>query len=209
MVNEVLVRLRERSVASIGQTSYSNMVGSFINDAKNQAETAWNWNANRSILPLNTIAGVSTYPLDGFGQQGAILSAWNDTSGRNMWAKSNFWADKQNYAGNVPQGDPSMYTVRTTDVNGDMQIELFPIPDDTYSLRFSVYIPQDELSAASDVIRIPWRPVVLLAVAMLAEEKGETGGSTSARYFEMADKAMSDAIAIDANRFPTELDWYV
>jgi hypothetical protein len=43
---------------------------------------------------------------------------------------------------------------------------------------------------------------------MLAEEKGETGGSTSARYFEMADKAISDAIAYDAGRHPMEAIWY-
>ena len=34
LVNSVLRRLREEEVSTVGQTSYSKLVGEFINDAK-------------------------------------------------------------------------------------------------------------------------------------------------------------------------------
>ena len=38
IVNEVLRRLREEQVSSVTQNTYSNMVGAFVNDAKQIVE---------------------------------------------------------------------------------------------------------------------------------------------------------------------------
>ena len=51
-------------------------------------------------------------------------------------------------------------------------------------------------------------PVIHLAVAMLARERGETGGTSTAEYFTIADKFLSDAIAMDAVKHPEEVIWY-
>jgi hypothetical protein len=47
--------------------------------------------------------------------------------------------------------------------------------------------------------------VIHLAVALLARERGETGGTSVAEYFSIADKYLSDAIAIDAAKHPEEM----
>ena len=208
IVNEVLRRLRETTVTTYNQTTYSTMVGDFVNDAKNQVEQAWDWSCDRSILTVPTVASTQDYTLTGFGQDGKILSSYNDTQNSPLHPKSQAWMDHQNYTANSTSGSPCWYCFRGEDASQDAKIQVWPIPDGVYSLKFNCSIPQGELSNGETTIKIPWRPVVLLAVAMLAEEKGETGGASSARYFEMADKALADAIAYDAQRHPAEAIWY-
>ena len=41
IVNNVLRRMREDEVSSIAETTYSKMVGDFVNDAKGIIETSW------------------------------------------------------------------------------------------------------------------------------------------------------------------------
>lgn len=204
IVNKVLVRLRERSVSTVAQNTYSAMVGEFVNDAKREVELAWEWGSNREIITVYTVVAETMYDLPSFGQFGKILSGWNQTSTRNMYEASQRGITQRNLAG-IVTGAPYLYTYRGQDASQNVTLELYPEPDLVYELKLNVYRPQDELTADGTVLTIPWRPVVLLAAAMLAEEKGEAGGTTSARYFEMANKALSDAISIDANRYGTEL----
>ena len=208
LVNHVLKRLRERTVSTVNQTTYSSMVGEFVNDAKDLIEEAWAWSMNREVISKTTVAGTSLVTLNGFGRKGRILSAWNDTSNGMLSERPQGWLDSKKYTGEVPQGSPSNYVWRGVAPNNNMNIEVYPTPDDTYTLQFNCYVPNYQLLEDTDEITVPWQPVVMEAVAMLAEEKGEAGGTTSARYFQMANKSLSDAIAIDANRFPAELNFY-
>ena len=208
LVNATLKRLRERTVSTVDERTYSTMVGSFINDAKSAIEDCWDWDVLRSTVTVTTAASTGTYSLTGYGEQGVILSAFNDTSNYGLQMKSESYIDRQKYTGSTSEGAPRYYCFRGQDGSDDAQIELWPTPDAVYSLKFRTKIKQDDLSADSDELSVPDRPVYLLAAAMLAEEKGETGGQTSARYFEMADKALSDAIALDAARHPVESIWY-
>lgn len=209
MTNEVLRRLRENTVSAYNQTTYSTMVGDFINDAKNQVESAWDWSANRTIITVTTAASTQTYSLTGFGQQGKVISVFNDTKNREVHQVDQKTMDRWNYTGQVGDNDPTYWCFRGEDSNDDAVVEFWPVPGDVHSIKFNCVVPQDELAANGTVLQIPWRPVVLLATAMLAEEKGETGGiNTSGRYWAMADQALSDAIAYDAARHPFEAIWY-
>jgi hypothetical protein len=79
------------------------------------------------------------------------------------------------------------------------------VPDGVYSLRFDVVKRQGDLTSNSDKLLIPNQPVIHLALALLARERGETGGTSTAEYFVIADKYLSDAIAIDAAKHPEEM----
>ena len=43
---------------------------------------------------------------------------------------------------------------------------------------------------------------------IVARERGETGGTSTAEYFAIADKHLSDAIALDAQKHPEETIFY-
>jgi hypothetical protein len=57
-------------------------------------------------------------------------------------------------------------------------------------------------------LSIPSQPVIHLAIALLARERGETGGTAAAEYFSIADTYLSDAVALDAQKHPEETIWY-
>ncbi len=52
LVNNVLRRLREEEVTSVQGSTYSKMVGDFVNDAKRMVEDAWDWSALRTTPQL-------------------------------------------------------------------------------------------------------------------------------------------------------------
>ena len=41
LVNNVLKRLRERTVSTVEETSYSTLIAMLVNDAKQEVEQAW------------------------------------------------------------------------------------------------------------------------------------------------------------------------
>ena len=65
-----------------------------------------------------------------------------------------------------------------------------------------------DLSADADTLAIPAQPVIHMAVALLSRERGETGGTSTAEYFALADKYLSDAIDLDAQKHPEETIFY-
>ena len=57
LVNDVLVRLRETAVSTVSETSYSALIGKFVNDAKRQIEDAFAWNVLGRTITLSTTSG--------------------------------------------------------------------------------------------------------------------------------------------------------
>lgn len=195
-------------MVTVNDTTYSKMVGDFVNDAKNLVENSWDWSGLRQTLTVPTVQGQRAYSLDGSGNRIKALLVINDTSDYVMSYQTTKWFDEQYLTSTVGQGSPSYYTFEGTDANGDTKAEVFPPPDGVYNIDFKVVLRPDELQADSDELLVPWEPVVHLAVAMLARERGETGGTSTVEYFSIADKFLSDAIALDAARQPEETIWY-
>ena len=213
LVNGVLRRLREKTVTTVDQTTYSTMVGDFVNDAKQILEGRWNWSANRAYLTVTTTPSTFTYALDTGDNRKTegvkILTAYNQTSNQQLRKQSQAWMTHKREVAAVPTGQTTDYCFRgLTPATGDATIEVWPTPQDAETLSFYAYIYQDRLSDDSDLLYIPSLPVILLTVAMLAEEKGEAGGMQSARYFAMADRVISDAIMADAEKNQEEWIWY-
>ena len=208
LVNNVLRRLRETEVSSVQSNSYSKLIGDLINDAKDLVETSWDWSALRTTLTITTTADVFNYSLTGSQNNIKELNVLNDTSNLIMQYQTNNWFDSQFLLGNPVSGSPVYYTYNGVDTDGDTLIDVYPKPDGVYSLRFNCALRNGDLSADTDTIKIPSMPVVHLAVAFASRERGETGGTSSAEYFSMANKYLSDAIAMDAARHPEETIFY-
>ena len=205
LMNNVLRRLREEETTSVNNTTYVKMVGDFINDAKKLVEEATDWSALRDTLVVTTAASDNSYSLTGSSDNVKVMSVLNDTKNCFMNYQTKDWFNEQIYLVNQSEGAPLYYTYNGLDANGDTEVLVSPKPDGVYSLRFNVIKRQADLSSDTDAILVPSMPVVHLAVALLARERGETGGTSTAEYFRIADKFLSDAIAIDAAKHPEEM----
>jgi hypothetical protein len=208
LVNAVLRRLREREVFSVQATAYSKLIGDFINESKNQVEAAWDWSALRSTLTLNTTANVFNYELNGAQNSFKVLDVWNDSDDTEMQYKASSWFNREFLTASPQLGTPLYYNFNGVSADGDTQVDLYPIPDAAYALRFNVTLRNQELSADTDNMVIPKRPVILLATAMAIEERGEDGGQQSMNAYAASQSALADEIAMDAARHPEDTIWY-
>lgn len=208
IVNNVLRRLREDEVTNVSESTYSKMVGDFVNDAKELVETAWDWSALRTTLTITTAADDYTYSLTGSGNEGKVLNLINDTSNLTMQYQTQNWFDDKFFVQTPASGSPEYFTYNGVDGSGDTQIDVYPKPDGVYSLKAKMVLRNVPLSADSDTLAIPSSPVIHMAIALLARERGETGGTSTPEYFAIADKHLSDAIALDAQKHPEETIFY-
>lgn len=205
LMNNVLRRLREEETTSVTSTTYVKMVSDFINDAKNIVEESTDWSALRETIVVTTTASDNTYSLTGCGDNVKVMSVINDTQNCFMEYQTKDYFNDQLYISSAAEGTPKYYTFNGLDTNGDTQVFVGPTPDGVYSLRFDVIKRQADLSANTDSLLVPAMPVIHYAVALLARERGETGGTSVAEYFQIADQFLSDAIAIDAAKHPEEM----
>jgi len=208
LVNNVLRRLREDEVSSVQSTTYSKMAGDFVNDAKKIVEDAWDWSALRTTLTVTTTSGIFNYVLTGSQNKIKVLDVVNDTSNTFMEYQTSHWFNDKYLNQNPVSGSPEYYTYNGVNSSGDTQVDVYPKPDGVYDLRFNCILRNAELSNDTDVLFIPSQPVIHMAIALLARERGETGGTSAPEYFGIADKYLSDAIALDAQKHPEETIWY-
>ena len=208
LVNGVLRRLREDEVSNVSESTYSKMVGDYVNDAKDLVETAWDWSPLRNTLTITTSNGDNLYSLTGSRNEGKVLNFINDTSNCLVGYQTQNWFDDKDFIQEAVTGSPKNFTYAGVDGSGDTQVELYPTPDQAYTLKVRVVLRNVALSADSDTLAIPSGPVLHMAIALLSRERGETGGTSTAEYFAIADKHLSDAIALDAQKHPEETIFY-
>lgn len=209
LVNDVLVRLRESTVASVTENDYSSLIGKLVNDAKREVEDAWNWECLRSTITVPTVAATSGYTLTGSGDRFRFEQVYNDTLDYTLEHRpTKFFNDALILTANPKSGEPYYYNVNGTDSSGDILVRLFPIPDAVYSVKFSGFKPEAELSSNSDTTKLSKAAIVALAWAKAIEERGEDGGVNVSSQYAVAKQALGDAIAIEAGRRSDEVTWY-
>ncbi len=209
LVNKVLIRLREDEVSSVNESPYSKLVGEFVNDALRQIEDAWDWSALRSTITANTQEGIFNYILTGSGNNSKLLDVINDTSNYFVDYKTQSWFNDAYLNKEIPSDSPRYYTFNGVDDNGDTTVDVYPVPDGVYALRFNMVLRTKQLSTDTDTIRIPHIPVVHLATALAVRERGESGAQSTPELMFSADRTLSDAIAMDAAKHPEETIFYV
>ena len=207
LVNDVLIRLRENEVSSVSDNAYSKLIGKFVNDAKRQCEDAYNWNALSDTLSATTGADIFNYVLVGSGQRFRVVDVIDDTSKAMLQLQTTEQMNKLFLLKTSQKGAPKYYNFNGTNSNGDTQVDLYPVPDGVYNLRFNIIKPQLPLSANADTILIPSETVVFNALARAMGERGEDGGIASNEAFAMYKASLSDAIALESGRYLEESEW--
>jgi len=204
LVNDVLIRLRESTVSTVGETTYSSLIGKFVNDAKRQIEDTYTWNVLNQTVTVTTANGTSSYSLTGTGQKFRIAEALNTT---NYIVLSNIAVSDMNRKlnfGTPVQGVPTEYCFNGSDGNGDTKVDLYPVPNGVYTLKFDVTIPQANLTADGTSVKVLDYLVAQSAYARALIERGEDGGTNSSEAYALFRGMLSDAIAMESTRYPED-----
>lgn len=208
LVNDVLVRMREPEVSTVQENTLSKLIGKLINDSKRQVEDSYKWSSLITDIPLTTIADIPTYAVAGSGHRYKVSELHNTTKYIGLKTVSlatyNLWSGSTA----APQkGAPNYYCFNGIDSNGDAKVMFWPVPDGTYGINVQLYVPQENLAADTDTLKVPTEPVILGAFARALVERGEDGGLNSSEAYGLYKASLADAIAIESSRFVEEDGW--
>ena len=204
LVNDVLVRLRESTVTTVGETSYSSLIGKFVNDAKRQIEDSYNWNCLAQTITVTTTSGTSSYALTGAGQKFRVNDALNTTSLIGLRNIEFVDMNRKLNLGAPSQSIPSEFCFSGVDASGDTKVDLFPVPSGAFTLLFDLTIPQAALSADGTSVKVLDYLVTQSAYARALIERGEDGGTNSNEAYALFRGMLSDAIALESTRYPED-----
>jgi len=207
LVNDVLIRLREPEASSVSDNAYVKLIARYVNDSKRVVEDSYNWNALSDTLSATTTADVFNYVLVGSGQRFRIIDVINDTQNTFVEVASTKWMDQQFLMTTPQKGSPAYYNFNGTNSNGDTQVDLYPIPNGAYNLRFNIIKPQVPLAVNADNLLVPEEPVILGALARAQAERGEDGGVQAGETYQLMKQSLADAIALESGRYLEEQEW--
>ena len=207
LVNDVLIRLREPEATSISDNAYVKLIARYVNDSKRVVEDSYNWNSLSDTLSATTTADVFNYVLVGSGQRFRVIDVINDTQNAFVELASTRWMDQQFLMTTPQKGSPAYYNFNGTNSNGDTQVDLYPIPNGAYNLRFNIIKPQVPLAVNADVLLVPDEPVILGALARAQAERGEDGGVQAGETYQLMKQSLADAIALESGRYLEEQEW--
>ena len=202
LVNDVLIRLRETQVSTVTETSYSTLIGRFVNDAKRQVEDSYGWNVLGQTVTITTTAGTYEYSMTGAGQKFQVMDALNTTA--NVGLQNISFVQMNRFQNLVPaiSGIPEYYSFDGVDGNGDTKVVLYARPDGVYNIPFSLTVPQATLSSDNTNVLVPDVLVVQNAYARALVERGEDGGLNSSEAYQLYRSMLADYIALESTRYP-------
>lgn len=231
---------------SISSTPYATMVGEFINDVKEEVEDSWNWGQLRAELDFNTATTKAKYNLgdtnadnsshntiaaDGVltpvtptgysrtnssNERTQILGVYNNTQQSELRNMSDKYFSRVTYLGTQQNSLPSYYRSKGYDNNGDMIIEVYPVPDKVYAITCWVYAPQEPLTTDTSILALSCAETAIIygSWAKCISERGEDGGQLFDEVTKKYNDYLSTAIARDRAHYDSadegaEGDWVV
>lgn len=216
IVNSVLERLRETAVATYTETDYSTLIAGLVNQVKSEIEEAWQWHALRDTFSVATTNNVSNYALTDAGANAVILDGWNITTGQEL-TRGTVASFNSKFFGTgsaaVQTGSPTEYLKAGLDANYDISVDVWPIPvtGTLDTLKFNVYVPQDDIAADATVPLVPQNVLVEEVIARAQNERGdEMAPKPNPGETFILREMLASAIAVDqATADDSEMDWEV
>jgi hypothetical protein len=213
IVNRVLRRLREEEVAAYNTTAYSTHITDVINQVKNEIEASWYWHALRDTFSVPCTDQVSHYALTNAGANAEIIDGWNTATGQQLARGTNRSFNSKFFgtgSSAIQTGSPTEFLPAGVDTNLDLAVDVWPIPVTGYldTLKFNVYVPQDDLAASATVPLVPQEVLIEETIARMLVERGEEGAQPAAPgdTFLRRD-LLAAAILRDGGTDATEWDW--
>jgi len=206
-VNDVLIRLRENEVTAVNDTAYSKLIGKYVVDAQRQVEDSYNWNALSNTLTMITLPNLFNAVLVGSGVRFRLIDVIDDTNNRILKYRSSKEMNDLFLNQEQKKGPPEYFNFNGVSPEGDTQVDLYPIPDAVYTVRFNIIQPQDPLQFDSDKLLVPAEPVIFLAYAKALAERGEDGGMSTSEAYQLFQQSLADHISNESNLFEEEFIW--
>ena len=202
LVNDVLVRMREPTVTTVALNSYSTLIGKFVNDAKRQIEDSFSWNVLGTTITVTTASSTSAYSLTGAGQKFQVMDVINTTS--NVGLTNISFVDMNRKLNFTPlvNSIPTEFAFDGVDASYNTKVNLYPIPDGVYTIKFALTVPQATFASDATVVLVPDVLVVQNAYARALVERGEDGGLSSSEAYQLYKSMLSDYIALESTRYP-------
>lgn len=209
VINRVLSRLREDTVAAPTTTVYSTFIGTLVNLVKAEIEDAWYWNTLRDTYTITAVPGTTSYALTSAGMNCVILSAFNTTSPLRMSRGTNYDFDEKFFnVTTIQTGTPELFIPAGVNSSSDMLIDIWPSPSSTNTLKINVYRPQADLSTATTVPMVPQTVLIEGVVARAMLERGDDGGTAAQLQEQLYRDLLASAVSRDSAQDDYELDWY-
>jgi hypothetical protein len=208
IINAVLPRLREATVATSSSTIYAALIASLLVTVKTQIEQAWQWRALRDTFDITVLPNVTTYSLTSSGQFAQIIDVWNRTTnvevelGTMRGFNAKFFGVTTVATGNVTQYSPT-----GLDTNFDIQIDTWPNVVSTNALKANLYIPQTPDPTDSTAIIIPNQVLIEGILAYVLAERGDDQGFTAQAQLDLYRTMLSDTIAGEVRQDESETNW--
>ena len=211
-----------------GTTSTSDdyllMILQFINEAKEEVEeSGWAWQALRQTVTVTLSASTIEYDITSAGAADVDTNdrsrlLYENTNGSEAFRISDSAApqcwdvtdsnesrlievtqekmERWHMTDDDETGQPTHFAVWN---DGDsMRMKVYPTPDQAYTLKMRLYIPQDELASTSlsaTTLTIPSRPVYMKALWKANAERGSELGSPDSVLWEQYLDAHGFAVA--------------
>jgi hypothetical protein len=208
IINEVLPRMRERTVATSSSTTYAALVSSVLNTIKTQIEQAWQWRNLRDTFTVTVTPGTTSYALTSSGQFATIIDIWNTTTNRELERGTTRGFNEKFFGQSTVQtGDVSEYNVVGLDANYDVQIDTWPNVTRSNVLKANLYLPQQDPATDDTVILVPNQVLIEGIVAYLMAERGDDSGVTAQAQQDLYKEMLAGAIAAEIGQDQSEVDW--
>jgi hypothetical protein len=208
-VNDVLIRLRENEVTAVTDTAYSKLISKYVVDAQRQVEDSYNWNALSNTLTMVTLPELFNAVLVGSGVRFRLIDVIDDTNNKVLQYRSSKEMNDLFLNQSRLLGPPEYFNFNGVSPEGDTQVDLYPIPNGSYTIRFNIIQPQDPLQFDADKLLVPAEPVIFLAYAKALAERGEDGGMVSSEAYQLYQTSLADHISNESNLFQEEFIWNV
>lgn len=210
IVNAILVRMRESTVATYNETDYSKLIAGLVNQVATEIQEAWYWHDMRETYSVSAVPSTTNYALTGSGMNAVVISGWNTTTLTEL-TRGTVREFDANFFGvsTVLTGPPDRYIPAGVDSNFDLTIDIYPAPDSTNALKFTVYVPQADLASGSTVALVPQNVLMEETIARLKIERGDENATVPppGETFILKD-LLAAAVSRDQGRTDdTEMDW--
>lgn len=216
LVGKNLRRSSGSTWTAIDTNADQRFIEQAINEAKRMVEDSWKWDVLNQTVLFPSVASTRKYDTSDLSvitsdplvttdrayvkrDQRGRLQVWDITTGKEF-RLSEITREVAEHRARTQTNEVAIPGAVAVYQNGSgLTVEFADTPTGARNYSLQAVIPQDDLALATTELTVPWRPVVLAATALSAEERGEELGMEASTWWNQYENAFGAAISQDAS----------